>query len=187
MVSEERARLLDLIKRDALTIGDFVLSSGQRSTYYIDLRLVTLSAEGSYLVGKSLLRLLGDGAVDAVAGPTLGADPVVTAVALVSHLEGRPIAGLIVRKEAKSHGGGRLVEGPLKPGMRVVVVEDTCTTGSSALQAAAAVEAAGGQVARIMGIVDRGQGARAAIEARGYRFDTLFTASDLGVAAPAAT
>jgi orotate phosphoribosyltransferase len=102
-------------------------------------------------------------------------------MALVSHLHERPLAGLIVRKEAKQHGLGRQVEGPLRTGMHVVVVDDTFTTGGSALQAADAIEAAGGRVARILGLVDRGEGARAAIEARGYRFDCLFTLADLGL------
>jgi orotate phosphoribosyltransferase len=159
-----------------------VLSSGRRASFYLDCRLVTLAAEGSYLVGKTMLDLLGDTAVDAAAGMTVAADPVVTAMALVSHLEGRPLAGLIVRKEAKQHGLGRQVEGPLREGMRVVVVDDTFTTGGSALQAATAIETAGGRVERILGIVDRGEGARAAIEARGYRFDCLYTLADLGLA-----
>lgn len=180
-MADERARLLEIIRRDAVRRGEFVLSSGRRADFYIDCRLVTLAAEGSYLVGKAMLSLLGDDPTDAAAGMTVAADPVVTAMALVSHLEGRPIAGLIVRKEAKAHGMGRQVEGPLREGMRVVVVDDTFTTGSSALQAAAAVEAAGGGVARILGIIDRDEGARAAIEARGYRFDCLYTLADLGV------
>lgn len=180
-MDDERQRLLALIRRDAIRRGDVVLSSGRRASFYIDLRLVTLAAEGSYLVGKTMLALLGDDPADAVAGMTVAADPVVTAMALVSHLERRPLAGLIVRKEAKQHGLGRQVEGPLRDGMRVVVVDDTFTTGGSALQAAAAVEAAGGAVTRILGIVDRDEGARAAIEARGYRFDRLFTLADLGV------
>jgi orotate phosphoribosyltransferase len=181
VVGDERQRLLALIKRDAVRHGDFVLSSGRRASYYIDCRLVTLAAEGSYLVGKTMLELLGGTPADAVAGMTLGADPIVTAMALVSYLEGRPMAGLIVRKETKQHGLSRQVEGPLHDGMRVVVVEDTFTTGSSALQAVTAVEAAGGRIERILGIIDRGEGARAAIEARGYQFDCLFTLSDLGL------
>lgn len=180
-MADERARLLEIIRRDAVRRGEFVLSSGRRADFYIDCRLVTLAAEGSYLVGKAMLSLLGDDPADAAAGMTVAADPVVTAMALVSHLEGRPIAGLIVRKEVKAHGMGRQVEGPLREGMRVVVVDDTHTTGSSALQAATAVAAAGGRVERILGIIDRGEGARAAIEARGYRFDCLYTLADLGV------
>jgi orotate phosphoribosyltransferase len=180
-MGDERTRLLELVRRDAVTRGDFVLSSGRRASFYIDLRLVTLAAEGSYLVGKTMLGLLGEEPADAVAGMTVAADPIVASMALVSHLEGRPLAGLIVRKEAKPHGLGRRVEGPLRPGMRVVVVDDTFTTGGSALQAAEAVTEAGGQVARILGIVDRGEGARATIEARGYRFDCLFTLADLGL------
>jgi orotate phosphoribosyltransferase len=180
---DDRQRLLALVKRDGIKHGDFVLSSGRRASFYIDCRLVTLSAEGSYLVGKAMLGLLGDTPADAVAGLTVAADPVVTAMALVSHLEGRPLAGLIVRKEAKQHGLGRLVEGPFRAGMRVVVVDDTMTTGGSALQAVEAVEAIGGTVERVLSIIDRGEGARAAIEARGYRFDSLFDLADLGVAA----
>lgn len=179
-MDEVRHRLLALIQRDALTRGDFVLSSGRRSSIYIDMRLVTLSAEGGYLIGRTMLDLLGDEPVDAVAGLTMGADPVVTAIVVVSYLEKRPLAGLLVRKETKQHGRGRLVEGPLRAGMRVVVVEDTFTTGGSSLQAAAAITEAGGQVTRILGIVDRGEGAQAAIEAQGYRFGRLFTLADLG-------
>jgi orotate phosphoribosyltransferase len=178
-MDETRQRLLALIRRDAVKHGDFVLSSGKRSTIYIDMRLVTLSAEGGYLIGQAMLDLLGDEAVDAVAGLTMGADPVVTAMTVVSHVRQRPLAGLLVRKEAKGHGRGRLVEGPLREGMRVVVVEDTFTTGASSLQAAAAVTEAGGQVSRILGIVDRDEGARENIRAQGYGFASLFTLADL--------
>jgi orotate phosphoribosyltransferase len=180
-MADERQRLLEIIRRDAVRHGDFVLSSGRRASFYIDLRLVTLAPEGSYLVGKTMLDLLGATPAEAVAGMTVAADPVVTAMALVSYLEGRPLAGLIVRKEAKQHGLGRQVEGPLREGMRVVVVDDTFTTGGSALQAAAAVEAASGRVERILGIIDRGESARATIEARGYAFDCLFSLADLSL------
>lgn len=180
-MGDERARLRTLIKEQAVQHGDFILSSGRRASYYIDLRLVTLSAEGSYLVGRNLLALIGAEPVDAVAGMTVAADPVVTAVALVSYLDKRPLAGLIVRKEAKQHGMSRQVEGPLQSGMRVVVVDDTFTTGNSALQAATAVTTAGGKVTRLVGIVDRGEGARATIEAAGYRYDYLFSLADLGL------
>lgn len=181
-MSDERERLRAMIQREAVRHGDFVLSSGRRANFYIDCRLVTLSAEGSYLVGKCMLSLLDGENVDAVAGMTLGADPIVTAIALVSYLDARPIPGLIVRKEAKEHGLSRQVEGPLREGMRVAVVEDTSTTGGSVLRAVTAVEDAGGVVERVLSIIDRGEGARDNIEARGYRFDYLFSLADLGLA-----
>lgn len=177
-----KQRLRTLLKERALGFGEITLSSGKKSHYYVDGRLVTLSAEGAYVVGKTLLEELRGEEVDAIGGPTMGADPIAAAVAVLSQEQGNPISAFIVRKEPKKHGRARWIEGPpLAPGARVVVVDDTATTGASLVKAAEAVEEAGAKVVRIITLVDRQEGAREAIEARGYRFTPLFTPADLGV------
>jgi orotate phosphoribosyltransferase len=159
--------------------GDFVLSSGLRSSHYLDARVVTLSAQGAPLVAQVFLRALRGVEIDAVAGLAIGADPIVCAIATYSMMVGRPIDGLIVRKEPKTHGTGRRVEGPWRDGMRVAIVDDTLTSGASALQAAEAIEEAGGTVAGIFALIDREQGARDAVSEAGYPFEALFTAAEL--------
>jgi orotate phosphoribosyltransferase len=159
--------------------GDFVLSSGKRSAYYLDARLVTLSAQGSALVGDVLFERIRGTEAEAVAGLTLGADPVVTAVALVSAHRERPLDGLIVRKEAKGHGAGRRIEGPWRDGLNVAIVEDTMTTGASSLEAARVIGEAGGKIVGVYGLIDREEGAREAVEAAGYAFHAVFTSDEL--------
>jgi orotate phosphoribosyltransferase len=178
-VGDVRARLLTILRERALLRGEFVLSSGARSSYYLDARLVTLSSAGSPLVGKVFLDALPPSGIDGVAGLTVGADPIVTAIALTAGLAGRNLDAFIVRKQRKEHGAGRLIEGPWKEGVRVAVVDDTLTTGASSLEAAQAVEEAGGHVAGIYALIDREQGARSAIERAGYPFTALFTASEV--------
>ena len=180
--------ILELAKqRGALSFGEFKLSSGATSSYYFDGRLVTLDPEGAYHVAKALLPLLEECGADAIAGPTLGGDPIVSAVALLSHLEGRPVPGLIVRKEAKPHGGQRTIEGPIAEGMRVAVVDDTCTTAASLFHAIDAVEAAGCRVVRVMAILDRRQGGSDELRRRGYDFVALLEADEQGRISPAAS
>jgi orotate phosphoribosyltransferase len=179
MIEEARQRLRDVLRRRAVLHGDFVLSAGGRSSHYLDARLVTLSAEGSVLVGQVFCAILRQADVDAAAGLTIGADPIVTAIAMTSSSAEHPIDGLIVRKERKAHGTGHRIEGPFRPGMRVAVVDDTFTTGASALTAAEAVVEAGGTVIGIYALIDREQGARAAIEAAGYEFTSVFLAQDI--------
>ncbi len=180
-VDAERERLRVLLRTEAVAEGDFILSSGRRAHYYIDCRLVTLSAEGAHLTGRMLLNALGAPLPDAVAGMSVAADPVVTAVAIASFVAGSPVQALIVRSSAKEHGTGKQVEGPLQPGMRVAIVEDTVTTGGSVLRAAAAVTDAGGVVTGIWTLVDRLQGGADAIAAAGYPYRSLFTIEDLGI------
>ncbi len=177
----ERERLRALLQTEAVTVGDFILSSGQRAKYYVDCRLVTLSAEGAFLTGRVMLRALGQPLPDAVAGMTVAADPVVTAVAVASFTANTPLAALIVRSQAKEHGAGKQVEGPLQPGMRVAILEDTVSTGGSVLRAAEAVTEAGGVVTGIWTLVDRLQGGAAAIAAAGYAYQSIYTIGDLGV------
>lgn len=171
-------RLLQLAEeRGALKYGDFILSSGQRSSYYFDGRLLSLDPEGAYFIGKAILPIVKASGCQALGGPTLGADPIVAAVALASFLEGSPVPAFIVRKEAKSHGTGQIVEGPLAPGARVAIVDDACTTGSALFQAIAAAEAVGCKVAKVIAILDRHQGGGDELRRRGYDFLSLLEAT----------
>ena len=174
-----RNRLLDLLCEFAYREGDFVLSSGQQSSYYINCKPVTLHPEGALATGKLLLSMLSAD-VDAVAGLTLGADPIVTAVSVVSALGDRPIPALIVRKEAKGHGTMAYIEGPtLSEGANVVVLEDVVTTGKSAMQAVERLRGAGYKVDRILSLIDREQGGAEFYRSVGLDFEAVFTIKEL--------
>ncbi|HEX8276990.1 MAG TPA: orotate phosphoribosyltransferase [Longimicrobiaceae bacterium] len=177
----DRDRLLRLLLERSLRLGDFVLASGARSSYYIDCRTTTTHAEGQYLVGRLGLELLErEGlAPAAVGGLTMGADPVAYAVAHASWIAGRPVNAFSVRKEPKDHGTGRRIEGCFAAGDRVVVVEDVVTSGGSALRAIEAVRAEGGEVLGVLALVDREGGGREAIERDGHRVLSLFRVSEL--------
>jgi orotate phosphoribosyltransferase len=179
----DRERLIALLQRDALRTGTFTLASGRTSHYYVDGRKVTLSAEGAALIGAGVLDMLADRpGVQAVGGLTLGADPIVGATLAVAGARGRTgLRGFLVRKEAKGHGTGRLVEGPVGPGDAVAIVDDVATTGGSSLQAVDAVEALGCVVVRVVAVLDRLEGAAEAFAARGLDFRSLLTVRDLGV------
>jgi orotate phosphoribosyltransferase len=179
----DRASLRRLLLERSVKQGSFVLASGQQSSYYIDCRLATMSAEGMALIGR-----LGWDAIHrlgwrpaGIGGLTMGADPVAYAIAAASFGSALPVDGFSVRKEPKDHGTGRLIEGNFKPGDAVVVVEDVITSGGSAMKAIAAVEGAGGTVLGVLAVVDREEGGRARLEADGRRVVTLMTASDLGL------
>jgi orotate phosphoribosyltransferase len=163
-----------------------VLASGRRSTLYVDCRLTTMSPEGQMLIGREALAALRHSGwpVDSVGGLTLGADPISYAIAHASAFEAEAGAGgmirsFTVRKEAKQHGTGKLIEGPFQPGDHVVVVEDVITTGGSALKAVDAIRAAGGDILGVLALVDREEGGREAIEAAGLKVISLVTATDL--------
>lgn len=174
-----REFLLHLLLQEAYREGDFVLSSGQKSSYYINGKEVTLNAEGALAIGRLILSLLPPD-TQAVAGLTLGADPIVTAVSVVSAYEGRPIPALIIRKEAKGHGTKAYIEGPtLPPNAKVVVLEDVVTTGKSALQAVERLKDAGYLVEQIIAIVDREQGGVELYESLGLQFQTLYSIREL--------
>jgi orotate phosphoribosyltransferase len=179
----DRNRLIALLKRDALRTGTFTLASGRTSHYYVDGRAVTLSAEGAELVGSGVLDALADRPdIRAIGGLTLGADPIVGAALALAGSRGLlGLRGFLVRKEAKSHGTGRIVEGPLEAGMTVAIVDDVATTGGSSLHAVTAVEAMGCRVARVVAILDRLEGAADAFRSRGLDFRALVTIRDLGV------
>ena len=179
----DHAALLRLLHERSVRHGDFTLASGARSTYYIDARPTTMSAEGLHLIGRlGLTALRAQGwAPAAVGGLTMGADPVAYAVALASRGQTPAIDAFSVRKEAKGHGTKRRVEGNFHAGDTVVVVEDVITSGGSALQAIAAVEEEGGKVLGVLAVVDREQGGRAALEARGVVVAALTTVTELGL------
>ncbi|WP_017298444.1 orotate phosphoribosyltransferase [Nodosilinea nodulosa] len=174
-----RSPLLDLFCRGAYQEGDFVLTSGQRSTYYINGKLVTLHPQGALLVGRLLLDLVPADTL-AVAGLTLGADPLVTAVSLVGVYCERNLFPLIIRKEAKGHGTRAYIEGvTLAPGSSITVLEDVVTTGQSALKAVDRLQAAGYQVNQILALVDRQQGGAELYQSHNLPFKALFTIQDI--------
>src|ERR671929_702058 len=165
----ERDQLIYLLATRSARRGQFTLASGRRSTLYIDARLTTMSPDGLATIGPLGLAALRDTGwgVQAVGGLTLGADPVAYAISYASAQAGTPVRAFTVRKEAKAHGTGRLIEGPFRAGDRVAVVEDVITTGGSALRAAEAVRVGGGHVAGVLALVDREEGGRDALEAAG--------------------
>jgi orotate phosphoribosyltransferase len=182
-MKEIRERLIRLFRRNSLLFGRFTLTSGLTSHYYFDGKLTTLDAEGAYLCAKLILEVLKREGIeaDAIGGLTLGADPVVAAVAAVSYAEKdlyRPLPAFIVRKEPKKHGTQRYIEG-LKDesGARVIIVDDVCTTGDSTMKAIVRAQEAGLEVVATIALVDRQQGGAELL--RGFRFVPLLTAAEL--------
>jgi len=174
-------QLIELLAERSTKRGQFTLASGKQSKYYIDARLTTMSPEGLALIGQlGLSRLVGSGwKVDSVGGLTLGADPISYAISFASASSPRALRAFTVRKEAKSHGTGKLIEGPFRKTDRVAVVEDVITTGGSALRAIEAVRAEGGTVAGGLALVDREEGGRQAIEAAGIPVISMVSASQI--------
>ena len=174
-----RQILLDLIVKYAYVEGDFTLSSGAKSSYYINCKQVTLRAEGALALGRLLLQLLPD-RTSAVAGLTLGADPMVSAVSVVSAYEERPLPALIIRKKPKGHGTKAYIEGPsLAPESNIVVLEDVVTTGGSALTAVERLQDAGYRVTQILSLVDREQGGSQLYQSKGIEFQALFSIKEI--------
>jgi len=176
-----RKRLSELLRERSITHGDFVLASGQHSPYYIDARRTTMSGEGLAVIGAlGLARLRARGwRPRAVGGLTLGADPVAYAIAAAARAHGVALDAFTVRRQVKTHGTGRRIEGCFAPGDPVVVVEDVITTGQSAQEAIAAIRGEGGTVLGVLAVVDRGEGGRQTLETAGVAVDALVTASDL--------
>ena len=165
----------------ALLYGEFVLASGQTSTYYFDGRLLTLSPVGASIVARALLPAIRESGASAVGGPAVGAVPLVTEIAMLSGQDGgAPVSGFFVRKEAKDHGAGKAIEGPLADGSRVAIVDDVCSTAGSLYMAIEAAEAAGHEVALVACILDRRQGGRDRLLADGYKFHTVLVSDDEG-------
>jgi orotate phosphoribosyltransferase len=174
----DRNELAELVRRLSVVHGRVTLSSGKEADYYVDLRRATLHHRASALIGTLMRELTSDWDYAVVGGLTLGADPVATAV---MHASGRPIDAFVVRKSAKTHGLQRLIEGSEVSGKRVLVVEDTSTTGNSALTAVRAVQQAGGDVVGVATVVDRATGAAEAIEAEGLPYRSVLGLADLGL------
>jgi orotate phosphoribosyltransferase len=178
---DSRLRLLDLLATRSARRGSFTLASGKQSDLYIDCRLTTMHPEGLSLIGPLALQALADRGwrADSVGGLTLGADPVSYAIAYASQLAGAPVRAFTVRKEAKSHGTGKVIEGPFVATDRVVVIEDVITTGGSALRAVESVRAAGATVLGVLAVVDREEGGREAIEAAGLQVAALARTAEI--------
>ena len=182
-IAADKARLLEIIKEKAIVHGRVTLSSGKEADYYVDLRRITLDGEAAPLVGRVMRDLVADLDVVAVGGLTLGADPVATSMLHAAAAEGERLDAYVVRKAGKAHGLQQRIEGPSVEGRRVLVVEDTTTTGSSPLEAVSAVREAGGEVVAVATIADRATGAGARIEDEAgvpYRF--VYSLQDLGLA-----
>jgi orotate phosphoribosyltransferase len=183
-LSQLQERLRTLLRDRSVTRGDFILASGRRSSFYIDARRTTMSGEGMEVIGALALERLVLRGWDpqVVGGLTLGADPVAYAIAAAARARGRALDAFTVRKEPKSHGTGRRIEGCFPAAAVAVVVEDVITTGQSALEAIRAVESAGGRVLGVLAVVDREEGGRAALAAAGLEVEALVTVADLGLA-----
>lgn len=179
--SEAHDRLRQLVNDKAVIRGDFVLTSGAKSNYYIDGKYISLTSEGLAYFSRVVLDMIENTEIDLIGGMTLGADPIIGAVVAMSHMIGRPLDGIIIRKEAKEYGSNKQIEGPMKDGAKIVIIEDVVTTGGSSLRAIDAVEKAGGKVVKVITLVDRLAGGRDAFESKGYVFEPIFTIKDLDI------
>jgi orotate phosphoribosyltransferase len=179
----ERQRLKEILLEKSYRQGSFTLTSGKSSDFYIDGKQTTLSAEGAYLCGKLILEMIlkQKEPIQAVGGMTLGADPLVTAVSVVSFLEKNPIPAFIVRKEAKGHGTGNYIEGlkNMPAGCRVALIEDVVTTGGTLLQVIERVEAQGFKVGVVITVVERQEGGVKTLADAGYTLKSIFTREEL--------
>jgi orotate phosphoribosyltransferase len=179
-VTENYQRLGELLRRRSLFRGEITLSSGRKSSYYLDCKLTTLHPEGALLTGYCVLELLDSMHVqpDAIGGLTMGADPIVSATIVVSQLERRPLAGFLVRKEHKKHGRGKQIEGVDPPPGKVAIVDEVCTTGGSTWEAIRAAEAEGCEVVAVIILVDREEDDAQGLRTK-YNYRALFTARQL--------
>jgi len=178
---EAKSELEKILLNKSFQLGEFILSSGKKSDYYIDCRTATLDPNGLYLIANLFLDYLEKQnlELDAVGGLTLGADPIIGGMVALSQTRNRPLQGFIVRKEVKSHGRAKLIEGNLEPGWSIAIVEDVITTGGSALKAIEAGKQAGAMVKIVLAVVDREEGGREEITRLGIPIFSLFTAEEL--------
>ena len=177
-----RDRLLELIKANAIVHGRVTLSSGREADYYVDLRRITLDGEAAPLVGQVMNELTKDLDFEAVGGLTLGADPVATSMLHAAAAAGRRLDAFVVRKSGKAHGLQQRIEGPSIRGRRVLIVEDTTTTGASPMDAVAAAREEGAEVVAVATIADRATGAKEKLEAQGLTYVTAYSLAELGLA-----
>jgi orotate phosphoribosyltransferase len=176
-----REKLANLLRTKSLVRGEFTLSSGKKSNYYMDCKLTTLDPEGALLTGYCILEMLDELGVkpDAIGGLSMGADPLVTAAGVVSAIEKRPLPGFLVRKKAKEHGRQKQLEGMENPrGKKVVIVDEVCTTGGSTAEAIEAAEREGCEVVAVISLVDREEGGSEMLRAK-YKYRSIFTAREL--------
>ena len=183
MADYDKQALMDLVREKALKFGDFTLASGKQAKFYLDCRQVTLDSQGAKLIAAGMLDLIGSELPAAVGGMAIGADPITGAIITLAGIRGQQLRGVIVRKEAKGHGTGRTVEGPVQPGEEIVIVEDVVTTGGSSLQAIERCEEFGLKVRGVLAIIDRLEGGKEAFSAKGHQLQTLFTVRDFGIEA----
>ena len=190
-MSDARSALLDILRRKSVLYGDFTLASGKKSDFYCDARLTTLDPRGAIALGETGWELLKTKAAElgvspvAIGGLTMGADPVALAIGIGAARDGADLQCFSIRKQAKVHGRGKLIEGNFKPGDTVVVVDDTITTGGSTLEAIEKIRAEGGIVAFALVVVDRSEGGMEAIAAAGVPVVTIFTRADIDAAGKA--
>jgi len=183
----DREALLALVRHRSLKFGEFTLVSGRKASYYLDGKQVTLDPHGAKLIAEGILELIaGRDMPEAIGGMSIGADPITASVVTMSAVNGTPVAGFMVRKEPKGHGTNQHIEGPVKPGDRVVIVEDVVTTGGSSLQAIKHCEDYGLEVTGVIAIIDRMEGGSAAFAKAGYKLSSLLTIDDFGIKPPEA-
>ncbi|MCF7887508.1 MAG: orotate phosphoribosyltransferase [Candidatus Omnitrophica bacterium] len=174
-----KQKLLKLLKEESYQKKEVKLSSGKISDFYIDVRKVSLSSEGLYLISNLFFQYLNQKQIDAFGGPTLGADPIVAGVCLVAQQNDKNLAGFLIRKTPKKHGKQKLIEGPqIKTGSKVILCDDVATSGDSLLQAKKALDAEGVRVEEVMVVVDRNEGAKEALAKVGCNLFSLFTKDD---------
>lgn len=175
-----RAELKELLRRKSLVRGEITLSSGKKSDYYLDVKLTTLDPRGAYLTGQVLLETIESNGItaEAIGGMSMGADPLVSAVAVVSHMEGKPLPGFLIRKEVKQHGRMKQIEGLEKGVKNVLIVDEVCTTGKATQEAIDAALREGYTVVAVISLVDREEGGSQQLRSK-YRYYSVFTASEL--------
>ncbi len=175
---KERLKKL-LLDLSVIRDREFTLASGKKSDFYVDARITTLHPEGAFLIGKLFFEMLDKIEVDSIGGYSIGADPIVSSVSVRSFIENRPIPAFIIRKQEKTYGTGKIIEGNFKKGDKVVIFDDVVTSGGSILKGAKEVETGGGTVLSVMAVLDREEGGREKIESAGYPFYPIFTKTDL--------
>ena len=176
--------LLQLFRERALKFGDFTLASGKKAKYYLDGKQITLHSQGLRLVSEGLLKLMEGVDAQAVGGMSIGADPIVGGMLAIAGGQGRDLAGFLVRKEPKGHGTQKYIEGPVTPGMKVVIVEDVVTTGGSSILAADRAKEFGLDVVLVLAIIDRLEGGRENFAKHGLKFESLLKITDFGIEPP---
>ena len=174
-----REKLLSLIQDRAFVRGEVTLSSGRKSDFYVDGKMIEMSPEGAYLIGEVLFEQIKDHDINAIGGLAVGAVPVVTSVAVSCYHHGKDVEGVFVRAEPKAHGTKKTIEGRLPENARVVVVDDVVTSGKSIMTAIEAIEERGGKIVLVLSIVDRDAGAREFFASQGYTYESIYSKQDV--------